>query len=689
MIDQVASTLRDLDVEPTAGRIADALVLAGYTTSAPLGGGAGLTPRPLYPEYAERSGSVSPLGKAPVYVQPEPPFDGLDQQEMEGDAYWLPAGPAAPGSLALSRALRPLRIRRPSVDRRELDEAATARRIAEEGLWEPVVRPRLERWPDLALVVDDAPSMAKWSGFVRQLHELTETLGAFRLLRRWELQRPADGPPTVRSGSRPPIAASGLADPTGRTLFLVVTDGADPHWNVTYPALLRRWGAHSPVAVLSLTPPRLWPRRGLRVVPGKVKLDRPLSPNGRWRGRTADGVRHPDPVPVVELHPRRVRWLAELLAGGADWSPQLLLDPSALPDGPDPVVERPALSAAEAVRRFRATYSPLAYSLLVYLADFPLTARFMAIVQQVALPNSGPLELAEVLDSDLVNASGLLRDDVRDELTAQVHPRERDRIRRRVGLMLDRRIGRSPERLAALVPRVGGTPGLYAIARDRGPVTWLPQSACSIESTVEPQARLEIRLRFGEAPVRSVHLGRLLERDVVSTTESFVAELRAARAGVLRIAGAELLQSTELDGVARVLVRHLESRESPQVVLTTENRHAMSAVYHGRPGLDRQIATELRLRLWRNVRPFDHAYQAVLGVLRGWGLRSTPDFEDALWVVVRGTPAEDWGPGTRLGRAREFAEDVGRRWLARSGGDRLVPLAVQDLPASSGTERQS
>jgi len=61
--------------------------------------------------------------------------------------------------LELARSLRPLMRRVPSHLHTLLDEEATVRRIAEEKIWVPVLRPALEPWLDLALVIDESASM--------------------------------------------------------------------------------------------------------------------------------------------------------------------------------------------------------------------------------------------------------------------------------------------------------------------------------------------------------------------------------------------------------------------------------------------------------------------------------------------------------------------------------------------------
>ena len=77
-----------------------------------------------------------------------------------------------------------------------------AERAAEDGIWTPVLRPALTRWLDLALVIDQSPSMAVWARTVEELRRLLERHGAFRDVRIWLLNTDrADGRSALYAGT--------------------------------------------------------------------------------------------------------------------------------------------------------------------------------------------------------------------------------------------------------------------------------------------------------------------------------------------------------------------------------------------------------------------------------------------------------------------------------------------------------
>jgi hypothetical protein len=452
VIDQVAAALRSAGLEPTWEDVADTLWLAreiarhespvgpeepspdaapGHLSSPQTG--------PTRPGAAktsqadrEKDGAKTSAASATASLQ-LPSLSG-SLIPPTGLPFETPAATALPGTLALAHALRPLKRRVPSATTVALDEEATAERAAEQGIWTPVLRPALTRWLDLALVVDQSPSMAVWTRTVDELRRLLERHGAFRDVRIWLLetdttsQRPAlyAGTESVASSARLSTPRE-LIDPGGKRLILLVSDCVAPAWSSgAVPALLSLWGRTSPVAVVHVLPQRLWRYTAIEAQRVELRAPYPGAPNSQlqvasWLASAEreleavitalqDETRTPAgaaaiPVPVITLQPHWLAPWASLVAGaggrqvpafvtwaklGADES----LDTPATA-GPEP--PSAVMSPAERVENFRAIVSPTAFELAGYLADVPLTLPIMRLVQQAMLPGSAQAHLAEVL----------------------------------------------------------------------------------------------------------------------------------------------------------------------------------------------------------------------------------------------------------------------------------------------------
>jgi hypothetical protein len=364
-------------------------------------------------------------------IGPEPPAAGLHLPgTLDGTAAISPGGAhavrvarprALPDTLALTRALRPLRQTVPSARSRTLDVAATAAASGDTGLLLPVLSPARELRFSVDLLIDTGSTMTVWHRLADELRTLVSRHGAFADVRAWALH--TEGPePTVAPFRRSAQAASPtrrwrqtLADPTGRRAVLVLTDGVGESWyGDELPATLADWSRTRPVAALQVLPSRLWHRTALRT--SLVRARRTPAADGRIEVRSSGPLPGIDRSSAGAADRARIRWLpvlevsddwltpwARLVSGcTTEWTP--------LQAAPLTVVDRPALSTRAAeptdpagwIERFEEGYSPDAFRLLRLLAAAPLSLPVMRLVQRTMLPASTPMHLAEIFLSGLL-----------------------------------------------------------------------------------------------------------------------------------------------------------------------------------------------------------------------------------------------------------------------------------------------
>jgi hypothetical protein len=329
--------------------------------------------------------------------------------------------------LALARALKPLLRQVMTGYSTVLDEAATVERIADEGVWLPVLKPSLEPWLELALVVDEGVSMQIWRRTIVELQRFMEHYGVFRDVRVWGLLtddlgqvqiRPGIGRSAKRQGLRRPSA---LIDPSGRRLMLVVTDCVADLWrDGTVQPALKLWAASGPMAIVQMLPEWLWARTGLGFA-SAVRLQGLAAglANQQLRVRNlsaweevdlATGIR----VPVVTLEPERLAVWAQMVAGkGGAWSAGVVFE--AIGGGASlPLAQDGEWDGAQRVQRFRVTASPMARRLAGLLAAAPvISLPVVRIIQERLLAESRQVHVAEMF------LGGLLKPLV--EITAQTN----------------------------------------------------------------------------------------------------------------------------------------------------------------------------------------------------------------------------------------------------------------------------
>jgi Double-GTPase 2 len=329
-----------------------------------------------------------------------------------------PMVPAISAQLELSRALRPLTRKAPSRIHQYLDEERTARRVADEGLWVPAMKPAPTRWLDLALVVDGYESMSIWRPVVAELRGMLENLGAFGDIRLWTLDEVpyADlgaGVRRLHAGSvlRSPRE---LIDPAGRRVILVVSDCIGPIWqSQVAQKTLALWARRGPVAIVQPLPQRLWNFSQVVVTRARLHASRPGASNAQLAYRlTAAGsmtkaVTGSDPkrtlgipIPVLQLD---AAWLASWTrlvtgVGGSGVDAMVLFTGSSAPAAARATEEeRKRLTAAQRIQRFRATASPGARRLAEFMSVAPVSVPVIQLVQEAIGAPPSQSQVAEVL----------------------------------------------------------------------------------------------------------------------------------------------------------------------------------------------------------------------------------------------------------------------------------------------------
>jgi type VI secretion system protein ImpC len=430
-LDRLLIALRQASVDLTPEDVADVVWLAPYLDTPTAGAEIGVSEPAAEPPAAKPAAPPGELQEDRPQAAPAQEWDrngfrrgaghraalhlpGDGETGKGGRPLRAPTGAALPGSLALARALRPLRRRVPSRTGRALDVAETVRRIAEERIWLPALRPARDRWLELALVVDVGPSMGPWRATARELLALLACMGAFRAVRVWNLDTDAR-PLRLRAGLAHRPGAPGrdpreLVDPAGRSLVVVLTDGVADAWSDgTAARLLETWSRSGPVALLLTLPEQLWPRTALaQAAAVRLAAPGPAAPNARLDAWPLDHwcdlpERPASPLPVASLVPQALAAWARLVAGvgGAQAAGFVLaLEP------PPPPATRPraALPPSFRLARFWRVASPTARRLAGLLAAAPvLSLPIIRLIRTALVPEARQVHEAEIL------LGGLLR----------------------------------------------------------------------------------------------------------------------------------------------------------------------------------------------------------------------------------------------------------------------------------------
>ncbi|WNZ47378.1 formylglycine-generating enzyme family protein [Leptolyngbya boryana CZ1] len=360
----------------------------------------------------------------------------------------VPDAPAISQALQLARSLRPLARRvaigLPTI----LDEEATVDRIAETGIWQPVLKPEAELWLDVALVFDKSPSMCLWQRLGIDLHRLLSHYGEFRDVRVWLLRSDATGKLNLTARNGTVHKPSEILTGDRRRLVVVVSDCVSPAWhNGKMRELIATWSAKLPTVVFHVFPERLWSRTALaRSITVELQGRQAGLPSNNlkpvvrsvWdQERLKASLKQADVrLPVVSLEKDALSNWAKVVAGdrsfrtlGIVWDaqPQIVRNSQ----------QSSALSTSvlrDRIDSFLLTSSPISRQLAGLLASAPvITLPIARLIKQSMLPEASAVHMAEVFMSGLLKVSGsqvptfenaervayeLVDDEVRDRLQA-------------------------------------------------------------------------------------------------------------------------------------------------------------------------------------------------------------------------------------------------------------------------------
>jgi hypothetical protein len=281
---------------------------------------------------------------------------------------------------------------------------------------------------ELAVVVDDTPSMSLWQPTVASFVAAIESANVFHAVHQWRLETTKAGRAGGGSADRLVLRDGGpdspahrpakLLDRPKRQLVLVVTDGLGSQWESDLISpVLADWAIAVPIAILHLLPARMWSFHGPELHQAALTASEPLEPSRRYRMKLVDAWVDPFeydeladlavPIPVLEFSRRGLNWWSTLTAdGGRDLVAKVFL----AHDQPAPLLE---YSPTESVNRtardrvtdFRSVVSPSTFRLATLLAAVPVSVGVARAVQKNLLKENEPARLVELFASGLVESS--------------------------------------------------------------------------------------------------------------------------------------------------------------------------------------------------------------------------------------------------------------------------------------------
>jgi hypothetical protein len=423
-LNDLIANFRDNGVEWEPEQLLDALWLAARGFA----GGPAMTPPPepvdvpesAAPETAGTPASGSTSTPTPTTEETTAgPSDaiaagvyglrGSGETRMRGHPLGFAASPLIARGIEFDRAFRPLRQRRPLAHSLEVDEEATVTAWAAADFLHPVMRPRRGRWLDIALVIEQSPTMRLWHDVALEFRRMVSRSCSPRTLRTYYVRWTPRALIMSTSGG----SAVSLHSPVrgaAETVVFVVSDAMSYGWlTADVPEWIVGWSAKATTALVQVLPDHMWKRTALRRVRWTQVAPGPQA--CRSERNRSEWPR----IPVVTIEPGAVGQFARFMA---------LHDPRGVLGYSGSrhdfrVVDRETVESSARVDtttlsderiaaifdQFQQHASPEARRLALHLASAPLLLPVMRLVQRVLVPDASPSQLAEIVLSGLLYRS--------------------------------------------------------------------------------------------------------------------------------------------------------------------------------------------------------------------------------------------------------------------------------------------
>ncbi|MFM8295361.1 MAG: SAV_2336 N-terminal domain-related protein, partial [Microcystaceae cyanobacterium] len=436
MIKKAIAIFKDSGLDLTAREIAEILWLSVYVDCSKV---EVLDPEPVKSSEPSNTPSEATISKSPTSIPTRSetthsaPVTLANRsrtqsnvQSSGGVPLKVPVPSALRDPLSLAKALRPLKRKVDSYTKVDIDEVATATRIAEKKIRIPVLKPAPQRWLDLALVVEQNSNTVIWNQTLAEFQRLLERQGSFRNIRLWGLKEINEeiqllAPTQTGEFSSATHSPKELIDARGQRLIILVSDCVSSLWRKgTIHSVLELWGKQGLLTLLQLLPPRLWERTALAYeLLGQVRNP---SFNRQLKNYQLDLEMSPDeddelptnlsktiPIPVITLDPDSLSSWAKMLVGiGQNKTVSYCFLPNQNSQSSTQQTAPSSQSNEEKnlllINRFRATASPLARRLAGFMALVPVQMSVIHLIQQTVLPKSNQLHVAEVFMSGLLKS---------------------------------------------------------------------------------------------------------------------------------------------------------------------------------------------------------------------------------------------------------------------------------------------
>ncbi len=354
-----------------------------------------------------------------------------------------------------------------------LDEAKTVDLIAKTKLVQAIFKAKKVKYFHLVMVIEQSPSMDIWSELILEFQKTVQRFGVFESIEFYYLASDKKGVKLYADRALKRELSYKKITLNRQVLLTVVSDCVSSAWHSNHIfKMLEFWSKSVPLSITQMFPKRMW--QGTSLYKGfqtsfTAHDFQPLNKQLKSDDDYYDEEDNTFNIPIINFEPQSVTAWASVIHGKRDkWIDGVTLEDLEEETFVEMSGNKETVSVEDRVNRYLSQASPLAQKLALYASVLPINFHVIRVLQELKLPASSQIHLAEFFLGGLIKrevnekkqVSFDFHDDVRDYFRNQLTATASYRLQELMSNFVSQNLNSSLD-FQALIDNPNSTSGLF------------------------------------------------------------------------------------------------------------------------------------------------------------------------------------------------------------------------------------
>ena len=354
-----------------------------------------------------------------------------------------------------------------------LDEAKTVDLIAKTKLVQPIFKAKKVKYFHLVMVIEQSSSMDIWSELIFEFQKTIQRFGVFESIAFYYLASDKKGVKLYADRALKREINHKKLNLSRQTLLTVISDCVSSAWHSNHIfKMLEYWSKSVPVSITHMFPKRMW--QGTSLYKGfqtsfTAYGFQPLNKHLKSDDGYYDEEDITFNIPIVNFEPQSVdAWASVIHGKRGKWIDGVILEDLEEKEFVEMSSNTKEVSVEERVNRYLSQASPLAQELARYASVLPINFHVIRVLQELKLPESNQIHLAEFFLGGLIKrevneekkVSFDFHDGVRDYFRGQLTATASYRVQEMMSSFVSQNLNSSLD-FQALIDNPNSTSGLF------------------------------------------------------------------------------------------------------------------------------------------------------------------------------------------------------------------------------------